>query len=629
MKRKRENSGNLVHRLLRRETASAPPAAAISQSRKFFETVVPNTAIRGIQPPPGYCLSRFTPCGRFLISFDAMKNEVVLHSYRGIDLDLTETIAAGAGAAEGSNHRRQQQQNRPAVKFEDAFDLHARCSVVTGLDEQLFAFSLAVHTDYLVLASSTPDVRPMHVDGEGGAWLGVSENVTFHLLDMISGLILDRLTLRADSIHLTHLGAASLYDDMMTIVAPGQKKIYVVRIDKEQRNMRLIRTLGPRCREDDAYGSMTGMANLGQSHLGLATAVRGGAEEREGEEEENAVGGGGGEEVEMVEHHEEGGPANALDMGDRRPSEEESEEPLLLDDVPTPLLIEGLKQRLLARLYLDALDKTKNLAAEQQRKKEQQQQQINDWREPLKQPLQQRTVLPIEQFYYFFDVYLEMEMHAVLLIDSSKLLVTWMPPVNHRGTTSHLPSHIRGLHMLYDMTTTAVERVFEGGSIDFAEWCLATAPAVTGGAPANDWERFLIPGLWGQQLRRKSAQDPFSRAAMNHPGCQQQQGSPYLDQELFQFDERAVTRDLVPRPPLHRPAKFVARVWPERLRFKFEPEDVMGEAGNAARGGGGGEGENATEVVFIFHPGAPFVMAVVESTETGLAEELAFFTHNS
>jgi hypothetical protein len=41
------------------------------------------------------------------------------------------------------------------------------------------------------------------------------------------------------------------------------------------------------------------------------------------------------------------------------------------------------------------------------------------------------------------------------------------------------------------------------------------------------------------------------------------------------------------------------------------------------------DGENATEVVFIFHPVAPFVIAAVESTETGLAEELAFFTHNS
>jgi len=557
-----------------------------------------------------------------------MKNEVVLHSYRGINLDLTETTSAAvagppAGAAEASNHRRQQRQNPPEVKFEDAFNLHARCAVVTGPDEQLFAFSLAVHTDYLVLASSTPDVRP--VDGEGGAWLGVSENVTFHLLDMLSGCILDRLTLRADSIHLTHLGAASLFDDIMTIVAPGQKKIYVIRIDKEEKSMKLIRTLGPRCQEDDAYGSMTGMeAGLGRNNAGPAAV---------GREEENIVGavGGAAGEGPVVEENGGNGPANAVTMVDRRPSEEEeSEDSLVLDEVPTPLLIEGLKQRLLARLYLDALEKTKILAAEQKRKKEElrKQKESCDQNELQEQePLQQRTVIPIEQFYYFFDVYLEMEMHAVLVIDSTKLLITWMPPVNNRGTTSHLPSHIRGLHMLYDMTTTTVERVFEGGSIEFAEWCLVTAPAVTGGAPANDWERFLIPGLWGQHLRRRSAQDPFVRATMNHPGCQQQQGSPYLDQELFQFDERAVTRDLVPRPPLHRPVKFVARMWPERLRFKFEPEVVMGEAENAPRGGG--EVENATEVVFIFHPVAPFVVAVVESTETGLAKELAFFTHNS
>ncbi len=599
----------------------------ISESRRFFETVVPNTAFKGIQPPPGYCLSRFTPCGRFLISFDAMKNDVVLHSYRGLNIDLLPQptpAAAAEGGEQASTHRQHQrprQTPQPTVKFEDAFDLHARCPIVTGLDEQLFAFSLAVHTDFLILASSTPDVRP--VDGEGGAWLGVSENVTFHLLDMISGKILDRITLRADSIHLTHLGAASLYDDIMTIVAPGQKKIYVVQIDKEKGTMKLVRTLGPRCREDDAYGSMTGL-------IAEQNFVAG--EEREEGQEENvaaATAAGAGEGEMMLQEDEEEDNAAGID---RRPSDD-SEDPLLLDDIPSPLLIEGLKQRLLSRLYLDAVEKTQILAAEQHHQQkehaEQQLQHAEQRKPPLPALPQRRTVLPIEQFYYFFDVYLEMEVHAVLLLDASRLLVTWMPPVNHRGNTSHLPSHIRGLHMLYDMDTTCVERVFEGGSLEFIEWCLATAPAVTGGAPANDWERFLTPGLWGQQLRRRSAQDPFSRATMNHPGCQQQQASPYLDPEIYQFDERAVTRDLVPRPPLHRPTKFVARAWPERLRFKFEPEDVMGEAGGANAAARGADGENGTEVVFIFHPVAPFVMAVVESTETGLAEELAFFTHNS
>ena len=33
------------------------------------------------------------------------------------------------------------------------------------------------------------------------------------------------------------------------------------------------------------------------------------------------------------------------------------------------------------------------------------------------------------------------------------------------------------------------------------------------------------------------------------------------------------------------------------------------------------------EVMFVFHPTAPFVMAAVESAETGIAEEMSFYVY--
>lgn len=112
------------------------------------------------------------------------------------------------------------------------------------------------------------------------------------------------------------------------------------------------------------------------------------------------------------------------------------------------------------------------------------------------------------------------------------------------------------------------------------------------------------------------------------------QASPYLDPELFQFDERAVTRDSLPRPLPHRASKFVTRSWPERLCFRLEADDVTAGPVTSAllaaeRRGRAPFDPGPLEVLYLFHPSQPFVMAVVESTDTGMAEELTFFVHKS
>ena len=433
---------------------------------------------------------------------------------------------------------------------------------------------------------------------------------------MLTGRVLDRLTLRADSVHLTHQGAVSLYEDTMAIVAPGQQVVYLVKIHKDG-TFEHLRTLGAQCREDDAEVIEQQETAEREWKARKASAEAVGPEAGEASSTARA-----GEPLRGASRTAGSGNNNPVLNSTITPTRgiPPGGGPIVMhtnaafnNDGEGSTFIEGLKQRLLAHLYLDAVEKTqrKNNSLQEQR------------------DAGGRVILPVEHFFYFFKVYSEMEMQGVLLLDATRILVSWTPQANSRNR--RVPLYVRGLHMLYDMEATKVERLFEGSSLEFAEWCLETAAAGLGGTPTNDWDRFLTPGLWGQHIQRRAAQDPFVRAASAGPsGCQQQQASPYLDFEIYQFDERAVTRDLVPRPPLQRPAKFVARAWPERLRFKFEPEDVMGQAGTApAVPPYGPRDENGSEVFFLFHPTMPFVMAVVESTETGLAEELTFFLHSS
>lgn len=161
-------------------------------------------------------------------------------------------------------------------------------------------------------------------------------------------------------------------------------------------------------------------------------------------------------------------------------------------------------------------------------------------------------------------------------------------------------------------------------------------------------------------------QDPRHSDA-HAPGCQTRQSSPYLDPDLYQYDDRFVSADAYPRHLPHRAAKFVARAWPERLRFKFDADHVRQhpppapqqapahapaasdgaqpeadqdralapgavpppppEAAAAVAGHGNEEGSRSElEVVYLFHPMQPFVLAVVEDAETGAAERISIFT---
>ena len=502
----------------------------------------------------------------------------------------------------------------------------------------------------LVLASSTPDTRPMDGgDGPGGAWLGVSEYVTFHLLDIFTGKVMDRTTLRADSVHLTQQGAVSLYDDVMSIVAPGQQTVYLIKILSTGK-FEMLRTLGWQCNEDDE--AVAAAQEEQEKVWNLRNVGAGGGSGAIG-----SSGRGGGGDSQHVAATTTAGTSTAAATPVVVPRQQHQQHDINRDGEhpppPPPVFIEGLKQRLLAHLFVNASERNKTYLLGDGEEEEEEDgkapSSANTTRNsaaaaaagfiensrtstkpppplPVKNSSTSGPFSPLSQFIFHFRHYVEMEILAAVLVDSTRLLISWKPPLHPRA--GHAALYARSLHMLYNMTTTAVEKVFEGNNIEFSDWCLENGAASLGGTPCNDWDRCLIPGLWGEQLRRKAAQDPFSRLMTGGvlPGCQQQQASPYLDPEIFQFDEKSVTRDLVPRPPLHRPVKFVARKWPERLRFKFEAEDVMGEAGGA---GTGPRDENTTEVVFIFHPTMPFVMAVVESTETGLAEELSFFAHCS
>ena len=104
-------------------------------------------------------------------------------------------------------------------------------------------------------------------------------------------------------------------------------------------------------------------------------------------------------------------------------------------------------------------------------------------------------------------------------------------------------------------------------------------------APSSAWERCLAPPPQAAPVRAARARDPAAslrdwrqRLPEELPAaCQDWQASPYLDPDLYQFWERLLGSGACrPHHPPHRALKFLARCQPERLRFRFDPDDING-----------------------------------------------------
>lgn len=600
---------------------------------------------------------------------------------------------------------------------------HLRCSVTASQDEQLFAFSLIVHHDYVILASFAPDSQTAE---EEGNWLRISGSVTFHLLHMTTGRVADRLTLDADCLNLSHHCSASLFEDILIMLAPHRQTIFVVKIEAEGRFV-LLNTLGSQCYSGDTETLV---------HQMTLEA----AEQQQQGDHDGDVADGQATDQAILHNTPSSDPApESVDNESTVPQVHGHESIAALIDasIEQRQVYLGLKQRLLAKLYIMALkesmktrtvkgpnptDKTAStsphrassssstvnhslcsegagkgsvnsidslsnslvnsngteengsnggqalpalvhrstgppsadhtdhtVAVENHRDGNTTTARDTHRDEERHQPKSlyglSHGPQALHSFYFSFKTYSSLVMRRVQLLDAARILICWLPgKVYTAGPSINVKAPLQGLLTVYNMETTQMEDIFESSNTFFMEWVLKTPSLMFSGSPCNEWERFVIPGPrsmfhHSQQsgmLSRSRRLDYFWPLA-----CQIRQNSPYLDTELFQYDEYALPRDLLPFSGTRKPLKFVAVSWPDRLRFKFDIEDVLNDvAARIQRAIGEHQEQDGVEqqqrmfdtsmlnVLFLFHPIEPFVMATIENSDSETTEELMFFVHS-
>ncbi|PNY08370.1 light-mediated development protein DET1 [Trifolium pratense] len=101
-----------------------------------------------------------------------------------------------------------------------------------------------------LFATSTAQIHD--APAVGGAVQGVPsiEKITFHLLRMEDGEILDKKVFSNDFVNLTHNMGVFLYDDLLAIVSLRYQTIHILQI-RDSGNLVNVRAIGEFCREDD------------------------------------------------------------------------------------------------------------------------------------------------------------------------------------------------------------------------------------------------------------------------------------------------------------------------------------------------------------------------------------------
>lgn len=238
-------------------------------------------------------------------------------------------------------------------------------------------------------------------------------------------------------------------------------------------------------------------------------------------------------------------------------------------------------------------------------------------------------------FYYYFRMVVETELTHAQFLDEDRLLLNW--GAEYERSVSH-PRMPDGIKAIYNIKTTLYEKVFPPFNHEKLDEFIRQDPMrlSTTRYPCGVWEQFSMDGLHGHHAwlhRNGDSNDRHAHAAIQR--SLDRQCSPYLDQELFQYDDKCISKDCWPvSAKRFRTAKFIAHAWPSNLKFALDIEKCM-HMSTVGRHQHSNEHdmteslERGIHLVYLFHPYEPTVFCVVQTYEEyqGEAEVINVFSH--
>ncbi|KAJ7955534.1 Light-mediated development protein DET1 [Quillaja saponaria] len=209
-------SNNVVARIFERQICTPAPGTSVHSARRFYENLVPSCTIYDVECPD----NSFHQNG---YHFHAKTKIVIKH-------DLPST----------------------AKSFESFFT-QLYCLPLASCNELICKdfFLYVESSQFGLFATSTAQTHD--VPAAGGAVQGVPsiEKITFHLVRLEDGIVLDEKVFCNDFVNLVHNNmGVFLYDDLLAIVSLRYQTIHILQI-RDSGNLVDVRAVGAFCREDD------------------------------------------------------------------------------------------------------------------------------------------------------------------------------------------------------------------------------------------------------------------------------------------------------------------------------------------------------------------------------------------
>lgn len=286
------------------------------------------------------------------------------------------------------------EDDRRLLSFDEVFEkMHeVNCRPVHDESTMLDNVVIFCHASYLVVASSSQDARFIEPEGQ---WLGVEEVVTFHSIHLETGQVMDRVVVSAEGLDLSIPNVVSTYGHKVVVLSP--RTLIFFEVDKQGAFSKPL-LLGKFCSPEDEE------------------IVRGYCRWTE---------------------EQEGG--NSQNRAQRN----------------TTLLLDGLKQRMLAYLYNKAIENTKIKGNQ------------NEY-DGDSMPVKSRKLGDADSlstFYYYFEILERLELNHAQFLDDSRLLLSW-----GKSNIEEYRSMPRGLRTIYNLETTKFEKIFPTEDPQFFEW---------------------------------------------------------------------------------------------------------------------------------------------------------------
>ncbi|KAJ3676104.1 hypothetical protein LUZ60_003516 [Juncus effusus] len=232
-------SNNVAARVFERQILTPRPGTSINLFRHFYENICPTHTIHDLDAPDN-AFRKFTNDGLFLISFSRNHQDLII--YR-------PTWLSYSCKGDCSNFCELPAKSR---RFDSFF-------------KEIYSVGLAGSGEFLcrdfflywekkrigIFATSTVQSNENDVSNEGAInGMPSIDKITFHLVRLEDGVILDEKSFCNDFINLAHGTGAFLYEDLLCILSLRYQIIHILQI-RDSGNLVEVRMIGPFCQEDD------------------------------------------------------------------------------------------------------------------------------------------------------------------------------------------------------------------------------------------------------------------------------------------------------------------------------------------------------------------------------------------